>query len=60
MKKTKTLNWLLVIIGTLSLFSSIFLFAKGHNFGSYFWGGLCGAILIGTGSMELKKAQQAD
>ncbi len=55
MQKPKAVYWILVIIGTLALFSSIYMYTEGKPFMDYFWGGFCGFVLIGTASMEIMK-----
>ncbi|MCB9185542.1 MAG: hypothetical protein H6601_02210 [Flavobacteriales bacterium] len=55
MKNSKAIYWLLVVIGTIALFSSLFMFSEGKPFMDYFWGGFCGAVLIGTASIQLKE-----
>ncbi|UTW65306.1 hypothetical protein KFE94_11635 [bacterium SCSIO 12643] len=55
MKKSTISFWIIIIIGTLAVFSSIFMLTQGEPFNNYFWGGFCGIILIGTASIELKK-----
>lgn len=60
MKNTARIHWLLVIIGTLALFSSLFMFSEGKPFMDYFWGGLCGTVLIGTASIQMKEQRGKD
>jgi hypothetical protein len=57
MKNSKAIFWSLIVVGTLGLFSSIFSFANGADFNTYFWGGFCGITLIGTALLEEKKKQ---
>ena len=52
--------WLIMIIGALAIFSSIFLYRDGHDFNSYFWGGFCGLVLIGTAWNNQKQEQKKE
>ncbi|MCB0735500.1 MAG: hypothetical protein H6608_12390 [Flavobacteriales bacterium] len=55
MKKSTVTFWLLNIIGALAIFASIFSYSNGQSFNSYFWGGFCGLVLIGTSSINRKQ-----
>ena len=55
MKNSKTIFWLLIIIGTLGLFAGIFAYSNGKDFSTYFWGGLSGITLIGTALINQKE-----
>jgi uncharacterized membrane protein len=45
---TKSVRWLIIIIGALSLLSGIYLAFTGAAFPKYFSGIFIGAVLIGT------------
>jgi len=51
-KNTKLIFWMLNIIGALAVFSAIFAYTKGADFNTYFWGGLCGIVLIGMANRK--------
>jgi len=55
MKQPAIIFWILITIGTLALFSSIFAFTSGADFNTYFWGGFGGIVLIGTAVINHKK-----
>lgn len=55
MKETKTTYWLLVVIGTLSIIASVYLYFKGKDFNTYFLSGAMGIVLAATGIVYLRK-----
>ena len=48
MNKLKLVNQLVMVIGSLSVLSVVFLALKGHPFQSYYFSILIGVVLFGT------------
>jgi hypothetical protein len=54
MQNSKTIYWILIVIGLLGVLSSVYMFSKGKPFSDYFWGGFCGMTLMGTAFIQRK------
>lgn len=55
MKETKTLYWLLVVIGLLSILASVYLYIAGKPFDKYFISGAMGLIIAVLGFVNIRK-----
>lgn len=60
MKRLKTTYWLIIVIGVLTVFASVYLFLKGKPFDSYFISGMMGLIFAATGYASLRKMNKEE
>lgn len=60
MKNSKSIYWLLIVIGLLSVAVSLYNFIQGKPFNDYFLSGSMGLLFAAIGFVYLRKLQKGE